>query len=364
MEIRKVPIKDVYSWDKNPRGIDNNSFNRLKKQISKLGFYKPLICYIEDGKYITLGGNMRLKALKELGFEEVEVSIIYPKTEAEKVEYSLSDNDTVGYYEGDKLLKLFEEVGEQIDFSDYNVDTGVSIPIKDVYETLETVEPIPDVSLSEILTSNSELNLKDSLNFGKMKVDSDNVWGIPIIKKQNIALYEIEAFNRIKASIPKPYSFIHFFLDDSAFSVVWNQPDRYIDMFKKWGGCFSPDFSLFMDYPLSIQIWNVYRNRWCGAYWQSNGINVIPTISWSDANSFNFCFCGVEKGSYVACSTVGIMRNEAYKEAFKVGFDKMLSVIEPEFVFMYGSGWKWIDERCNNKVKWFEPFGFWSVGRN
>jgi len=364
MEIIKVPISKVFAWEKNPRGIDTQSFGRLKKQIEKLGFYKPLVCYEEDGKYIVLGGNMRLRALTELGYEEVEVSVIHPKSNAEKIEFSLSDNDTVGYYEGDKLLRLVEEAGEDVDFSDYNVDTGVSLPLKDVCETLEMVEPPADVSLSEILTSSTELNFRDSLNVGKMEFEYHNIWGIPQIKKQKLEVYEIESFNRIKSAQPKQYSFVHFFLDDSLFSIVWNQPDRYIDMFKKWGGCFSPDFSLFMDYPIAIQLWNVYRNRWCGAYWQANGINVVPTISWSDSKSFNFCFDGVDKGSYVACSTVGIMKNEAYKEAFKVGFDKMLSVIEPEFVFMYGSGWKWIDDRCNNQVKWFEPFGFWSLGRN
>ena len=33
------------------------------------------------------------------------------------------------------------------------------------------------------------------------------------------------------------------------------------------------------------------KNRWGGAYWQSSGLTVIPTISWGDERSFEFCRC-------------------------------------------------------------------------
>ena len=59
MNVIKVPIASVLPWDKNPRGIKTKDFDRLKKQIGKLGVYKPLICYKEDGHYVVLGGNMR-----------------------------------------------------------------------------------------------------------------------------------------------------------------------------------------------------------------------------------------------------------------------------------------------------------------
>lgn len=63
-ETRK--ISELKNWDKNPRGIKKDDFERLKKQIQKLGQYKPLLI-TEDGT--VLGGNMRLKAYKELGIE-------------------------------------------------------------------------------------------------------------------------------------------------------------------------------------------------------------------------------------------------------------------------------------------------------
>jgi hypothetical protein len=68
-----------------------------------LGQYKPLLI-TSDGE--VLGGNMRLRAYKDLGMTEAWVSVVEPKTEAEKLEYALSDNDRVGYYEDDKLAEL------------------------------------------------------------------------------------------------------------------------------------------------------------------------------------------------------------------------------------------------------------------
>jgi hypothetical protein len=50
MNIIKAPIDSVIPWDKNPRGIKTKDYDRLKKQILKLGVYKPLVCYEEKGK--------------------------------------------------------------------------------------------------------------------------------------------------------------------------------------------------------------------------------------------------------------------------------------------------------------------------
>ena len=47
-----VSIKKLTGWDKNPRGIKKDDYNRLKKQIQYLGVYKPLLVN-ED--YVVLG---------------------------------------------------------------------------------------------------------------------------------------------------------------------------------------------------------------------------------------------------------------------------------------------------------------------
>ncbi len=93
MDIRKVPISKVVPWKKNPRTATKEDIDRLKAQVEKLGIYKPLLVFKDGGKYVVLGGNMRLRAYRELGIREVEVSIVKVKTEADVVAITLSDND-------------------------------------------------------------------------------------------------------------------------------------------------------------------------------------------------------------------------------------------------------------------------------
>ena len=62
METRKV--NELKNWDKNPRGIKADKFEELKTRIKKWGQFKPVII-TEEGEVI--GGNMRLRAYKDLG---------------------------------------------------------------------------------------------------------------------------------------------------------------------------------------------------------------------------------------------------------------------------------------------------------
>jgi ParB-like chromosome segregation protein Spo0J len=134
MDLRRVPIDSVKPWEKNPRGIKKADFERLKKQITDLGVYKPLICVEEDGGYVTLGGNMRIRALKELGMKEVEISVVEAASEAQKIKYALSDNDRAGFYEEQALAELVYPHLEDIDFVEFKIDLGEPLNLKAVVE--------------------------------------------------------------------------------------------------------------------------------------------------------------------------------------------------------------------------------------
>ena len=63
------------------------------------------------------------------------------------------------------------------------------------------------------------------------------------------------------------------------------------------------------------------------------GKNVIPTISWSDERSFEFCFEGVEQESIVAVSTHG---NRYAIDDFMKGYNELLRKIKPRAIICYG----------------------------
>ena len=130
-----VSISQVKLWDKNPRSCTKDDFARLKKQIQKFGVYKPLVVCKENGYYTVIGGNMRLRALQELGHKEVWISLVKPKSEAEKIEISLSDNDRVGSYSDQALAELIYPLKDEIDLKDFKVDLRM-----------------PDIDLSDVLS--------------------------------------------------------------------------------------------------------------------------------------------------------------------------------------------------------------------
>ena len=86
--------------------------------------------------------------------------------------------------------------------------------------------------------------------------------------------------------------------------------------------------------PRALQIFNVFRSRWVAAYWQSKGLIVIPCVSWSDALSYDYCFDGIEKESIVSVGMIGCKRN---KKAFLRGYNKMLEVIDPKAIIVFGT---------------------------
>ena len=107
---------------------------------------------------------------------------------------------------------------------------------------------------------------------------------------------------------------VHFFLYDYRFERVWKNPDKDIEKLSRYRAVLSPDFSMYLEMAPVMQIYNVFRNRWCGAYWASKGIRVIPSVNWGDESTFDFCFQGIEKGSTVALSTYMASESEHHKE--------------------------------------------------
>ncbi len=130
---------------------------------------------------------------------------------------------------------------------------------------------------------------------------------------------------------------VHFFLDDYRFETVWARPLRALEHLSKYRILLTPDFSLYADWPLVMQQWNVYRSRWCGRYWQELGYQVIPTVSWSIPESFTFCFEGLPRNSLVAVSALGVNVGEpAQRERFMDGFHEMVERVAPSEVLAFG----------------------------
>ena len=174
--------------------------------------------------------------------------------------------------------------------------------------------------------------------FLRNEFDVFGKWNIPIVKKCKLDLVGVNLIgypdiktNDIDQNRGRG---IHFYIDDYKMEGLYYNPDRSIHRIAQYKFVITPDYSLYRDMPKAVQLFNVFRSRWCGAFWQSKGMTVIPNVSWGDSTTFEFCFDGIEEGSIVAVGTIGCKRS---KLAFMRGYNEKLKRKKPSAIICYGS---------------------------
>ena len=148
---------------------------------------------------------------------------------------------------------------------------------------------------------------------------------------------EFTAFHHITKKKPKHRAWVHFWMYDWLFERIWSRPEETMKFLKPHPGVVSPDFSMFMDIPVLVSKWNKYRNQWLGAYWQINGITVIPNIGWMGEDSYEWCFEGLPEKAVVAISTLGCLQNKETREYFMKGYQAAIDALQPKLVLLYTS---------------------------
>ena len=130
-------------------------------------------------------------------------------------------------------------------------------------------------------------------------------------------------------------NWLHFYTHDHIFECVWNNPNRYLPVFKRIAGVITPDFSIYREMPLAMQIWNTYRNRALAFWLQRERVPIIPNGRWGDERTYAFAFEGLPKGGTVAISTNGLLRNKLDREYFKQGLALMIETLQPQTIVNY-----------------------------
>jgi len=96
----------------NPRVIKDEQFKKLVESIKTFPEMMALRPVIIDENNIVLGGNMRLAALKELGYKEIPdewVKKASELTEEQKKEFVIKDNLSFGLWDFDVLLQYADK---------------------------------------------------------------------------------------------------------------------------------------------------------------------------------------------------------------------------------------------------------------
>lgn len=138
LESRKLKLSDLQlntgqipDVPKNPRFIRDEKFQKLLKSIEddpEMLSVNELKVFPFDGKYVIIGGNMRYRALKELGKKEAVCKIIPATATAKQLRaYIQKDNVSFGEWDYDALANEWDE--KELE------DWGVDIPNLDMPDT-------------------------------------------------------------------------------------------------------------------------------------------------------------------------------------------------------------------------------------
>ena len=125
-----------------------------------------LVYPLQNGNYIVIAGNMRLRACKELGFKELPCYVFAKDTPIDKLrEYTIKDNANFGNWDYDILaneswsddIDLLAEWGAPVEFLN-NVDDEVNID--DLFEEASNTEEKEQVTKITVVVPQS---LSDAL---------------------------------------------------------------------------------------------------------------------------------------------------------------------------------------------------------
>lgn len=313
LEIEYVDINSIKPYQNNPRH-NEEAIPYVMNSIREFGFKNPIII---DKNNVIIAGHTRLESAKRLGMKEVPIIHADDLTDEQIKAFRLADNKVSEKAEWDFNMLDAELANLDIDMSDFGFD--LDFVTDDIFKE------------NERHRTNDAYNL-DIIDFNTL---SNDFWQMPVINNDNFIPSDLIGFNYAKSSDKKNIG-IHFYLDDYQFERVWNNPQEYIEILRQYECILSPDFSLYLDMPMPMKIWNIYRSRQIGQYYQSQGIKVIPTLSWAEKETFEFAFKGIPKGSIVSVSTIGVKRNKDAFQIWKDGMDAMINEIQPSTILVYG----------------------------
>lgn len=123
LSIVYIPISSLQPSTYNPRKISKEGMEQLKESISRFKVVDPLIVNSAPGrKNVVIGGHMRLRAAKELGYKEMPVVFVsIPDIEREK-ELNIRLNKNIGEFDWNLLADFSEEFLTDIGFSSEELD--------------------------------------------------------------------------------------------------------------------------------------------------------------------------------------------------------------------------------------------------
>ena len=141
MRIEKLSFDKINPAKYNPR-VDlqpgDPEYEKLKKSIEEFGFVEPLVWNQKTGNLV--GGHQRFKILKELGYNEADVSIVDLDETKEKA-LNVALNKIEGDWDNEALTEILQELETEgiMDLTGFDEEE-----VKDLLNDFEIPEEEPE----------------------------------------------------------------------------------------------------------------------------------------------------------------------------------------------------------------------------
>ena len=269
LKIEYIPVKDITPYTNNARKHEIEDVSAIANSIKEFGFSDPIGVWGNDN--VIVEGHGRLQAAKMLKLKEVPVVRLDHLTDEQRRAYALAHNKTAELSDWDFDM-LDTEIDNILDINmaDFGFDKIDANPLDDITIDDEDIEDDRDPSCQHNVFENQEV----------MQFKCEGKYGIPVMQPTQTVCDKMLRFMDWKEVDNYEDYIAHFYYDDYKFMTAWRNPNKFIDQLKKFKAVVSPDFSLYTDFPIALQILSCYRRQWCGAYWQHLGLDVIPDVVW------------------------------------------------------------------------------------
>lgn len=320
MKVVQMKLSDLTPYENNVKQHPEEQVEQIRQSILQYGMNDPIAVWGPDN--VIVEGHGRYEAVKELGEDTVPVIRLDHLTDEQRKAYTLVHN------------KLTMNTG--FDIAALNAELeGLSIDLSEFDLAIPEVEA-PNVTGPDYYGQERE-RTADAYNLWDFDpTRTAGPYEIPTLEPCDYVPDDLIGFNYV-LNTTKRDAGVHFFLDDYQFERVWNRPREYLYKLAEFECVLTPDFSLYLDMPMAMKIWNVYRSRLIGQMLQNIGVKVIPTLQWAEPATYDFVFDGLPSGGTVATSTVGVMRDQDALDLWRVGMEEALSRVKPQTVICYGT---------------------------
>lgn len=335
IKITQKPVADLIPYSRNPRRNDE-AVPMVMNSIKEFGFKVPIVV---DRNNIIVCGHTRFKAALKLGLETVPCIVADDLSDEQIKAFRLADN------------KVSEKAEWDFEILSGELDDIINIDMDSFgFESIEFEEPEEDDSEK----SNERERTGNAYNLDEYdELRAIGFYQMPTLERIDYVPDDLVGFNYVLNS-DRYESGVHFYIDDYQFERIWNNPQQYVEKLRQYVCVATPDFSPYGDMPLATQIFNIYRKAWVGAFLQSQGITVIPTVRAStDPRSMEFYLDGIPKNSIVLISNMWTKDKEARKYFIEHEYKNMIDKLHPSKVLVYG---KYMDELKDDDVEYIETF--------